>query len=153
MATSLTKISIKDSSSWNSFLDLIYPIGSLYFSSNSTSPGSRFGGTWTTLHADSTNNARHLKLGPWGSGGNNTMTVSQMPIHSHYSVSGNQIMTYEYPNGNIGGSGKDLRGNNSSVQNAGGGNPSIHYIAPSIVGIALLNYAKYPGGDLNGYLG
>ena len=120
MATTLANISIKDSSSWNTLLNLIYPIGSLYFSSNSTSPGSRFGGTWVALYTSSVKDAPHLKLGPWGSGGNNTMTISQMPIHSHSSVSGNQIMTYEYPNGNLGGYGTDIRGNNSTVQKTGG---------------------------------
>ena len=83
MATSLTKISIKDSSSWNSFLDLIYPIGSLYFSSNSTSPATRFGGTWSALHASTANSARYLKLGPWGAGGDNTILVDNMPSHKH----------------------------------------------------------------------
>ena len=83
MATSLTKISIKDSSSWNSFLDLIYPTGSLYFSSNSTSPATRFGGTWSALYASSANSARYLKLGPWGAGGDNTITVDNMPSHNH----------------------------------------------------------------------
>ena len=146
MATTLANISIKDSSSWNTLLNLIYPIGSLYFSSNSTSPGSRFGGTWVALHTSSVNDAPHLKLGPWGSGGNNTMTISQMPSHSHSSVSGNQIMTYEYPHGNLGGSGIDIRGNNSTVQNAGGGNPSIQSIALFIVGTELSNCQIIPGG-------
>lgn len=80
MATplSLTKISIKDSSSWYTFLNLIYPIGSLYFSSNSTSPATRFGGTWSTL-AD----GRYLMLNGWGTGGNNTIKVDNMPTHKH----------------------------------------------------------------------
>ena len=85
MATplSLTKISIKDSSSWYTFLNLIYPIGSLYFSNNSTSPATRFGGTWSALHADSANSARYLKLGPWSTGGDNTIKVENMPSHTH----------------------------------------------------------------------
>lgn len=33
-------------------LDLIYPVGSLYWSSNSTNPATLFGGTWTQI-ADS----------------------------------------------------------------------------------------------------
>lgn len=81
MATSLANISIKDSSSWNTLLNLIYPVGSLYFSSSSTSPSSRFGGTWSSL-AD----GRYLRLTSWGTGGNNTMTVDQMPSHYHATL-------------------------------------------------------------------
>ena len=49
MATTLANISIKDSSSWNTLLNLIYPVGSLYFSYTSTSPASRFGGSWSAI--------------------------------------------------------------------------------------------------------
>lgn len=49
MATTLAKISIKDSSSWNTLLNLIYPIGSVYVSYSSTSPATRFGGTWSAI--------------------------------------------------------------------------------------------------------
>lgn len=46
MATTLASISIKDNSTWNTYLNLIYPIGSVYISYTSTSPATRFGGTW-----------------------------------------------------------------------------------------------------------
>ena len=49
MATTLANISIKDSSSWNTYLNLIYPVGSVYFSYTSTSPATRFGGTWSAI--------------------------------------------------------------------------------------------------------
>lgn len=68
---------------WVNLMDIIYPVGTLYFSSSSTSPSSRFGGTWSALHASSANSARYLKLGPWGTGGSNTITVKQMPAHTH----------------------------------------------------------------------
>ena len=32
-----------------SFLDLIYPVGAIYMSVNSTDPGELFGGTWTSF--------------------------------------------------------------------------------------------------------
>lgn len=49
MATRLANISIKDSSSWNTFLDLIYPVGCVYISYTSASPAVRFGGTWASI--------------------------------------------------------------------------------------------------------
>ena len=49
MATRLANISIKDSSSWNTLLDLIYPVGCVYISYTSASPATRFGGTWASI--------------------------------------------------------------------------------------------------------
>lgn len=45
----LANVSIKDSSSWITLLNMIYPVGSYYISNNSTSPATRFGGTWSRL--------------------------------------------------------------------------------------------------------
>lgn len=81
MATTLANISIKDSSSWNTYLNLIYPVGSYYLSNTSTSPGSRFGGTWTQIK-----DQRFLcGYSSITSGGANsvTLTTNQMPSHTH----------------------------------------------------------------------
>lgn len=47
--TNLANISIKDDQNWNTYLDLIYPIGSIYISYNSTSPANLFGGSWSNI--------------------------------------------------------------------------------------------------------
>ena len=73
MATTLAKISIKDNSAWNTYLNLIYPVGSVYFSYTSTSPADRFGGTWSQLSGD-----RYIRAST-----NVTASGSNSASHSH----------------------------------------------------------------------
>lgn len=57
-----------------------FPVGYVYMSSNSTSPGSIYGGTWASISG-----GRYMRAaGAWGNGGSNTITVKQMPAHTHY---------------------------------------------------------------------
>ena len=71
---------------WNGapLLNLVYPVGSIYWSSNNTNPGTLFGGTWTQIKdkfilaaGDSYTN------GATGGAATVTLTVSNMPSHSH----------------------------------------------------------------------
>lgn len=80
MAMTLATVSFKDSSSWYTLLNLIYPIGSLYFSYTSTSPATRFGGTWSAI----TGRFIYANAGT-GVGGANThqLTINEMPSHRH----------------------------------------------------------------------
>lgn len=56
-----------------------FPIGYVYMSSNSTSPGSIYGGTWASISG-----GRYMRAaGTWGNGGSDTITVKQMPAHTH----------------------------------------------------------------------
>ena len=65
-------------------LDLVYPIGSVYIAYNSTSPASRFGGTWTQikdrflLGVGSTYAAAKT-----GGSATHTLTIDEMPNHDH----------------------------------------------------------------------
>lgn len=59
-------------SSFVNLLDVVYPIGSVYFSTNSTSPASAIGGTWTQVAADT-----FICAGtPLSTGGSNSKTLS-----------------------------------------------------------------------------
>lgn len=79
MTTTLANISIKDSSSWNTLLDLIYPVGSVYLSNNNKSPSSMLGGTWSSITS-----GRYLRfLNSSDTGGANTITVKNLPAHKH----------------------------------------------------------------------
>ena len=68
----------------SSVLNMVYPVGSIYMSVNSTSPANLFGGTWQQiqdtflLSAGSTYTA-----GNTGGSATHTLTVSEMPSHTH----------------------------------------------------------------------
>lgn len=89
-------------SSWKSkeIVDLIYPVGSIYMSVNSTSPATLFGGTWVRwgngripVGVDTSNSSFNTveKTGgsstssytPKGTVGSHTLTVSEIPSHKH----------------------------------------------------------------------
>lgn len=65
-------------------LDLIHPVGSLYWSKKSTNPATLFGGSWTQvkdkfiLAAGST-----YSVGATGGAATVTLTTNQIPSHSH----------------------------------------------------------------------
>ena len=78
--TNLANISIKDNSDWNTLLDLVYPIGSYYFSNSSTSPVDLLGGSWANV----TGRFLYANNGTDTGGANtHTLTVSEMPSHRH----------------------------------------------------------------------
>ena len=67
--------------SWVNLLDIVYPIGAIYFSRDSTSPASIIGGSWTQIQG--------AVLGAVGEsisngyGGDKTISIDQMPKHKH----------------------------------------------------------------------
>lgn len=65
-------------------LDLIYPIGSIYWSKNATNPSYLFGGTWVQIKdkfilaaGDS------YKINTSGGAATHTLTTAQLPSHTH----------------------------------------------------------------------
>ena len=65
-------------------LNMVYPVGSIYMSVNSTSPASLFGGTWERIKD------RFLlasgdtyAAGSTGGEATHTLTVDEMPTHTH----------------------------------------------------------------------
>ena len=73
------------SSIYYKLMKLIYPVGSLYWSSKSTNPASLFGGTWVqikdrfVLACGDT----YKTVGATGGASSVTLSVSNMPSHSH----------------------------------------------------------------------
>jgi len=79
-------------------VDLVYPVGSIYMSVASTSPSVLFGGTWQRLEdrflvgasaqsqsypAGATGGAASASYTPAGTVGNHTLTIDEIPSHSH----------------------------------------------------------------------
>ena len=56
-----------------------FPVGYVYMSSNSTSPADIYGGTWASISG-----GRYMRAASaWGNGGSNTITIDNMPNHTH----------------------------------------------------------------------
>ena len=106
--------------------DDIYPVGSIYMSVNSTNPSNLFGGTWTQLKdrfllgAGST-----YTNGSTGGEASHTLTVNEMPSHSHpqyvtVSSGGSLSANCDYDSYSSGNARKSAQ--NISTGNTGGGN-------------------------------
>lgn len=95
----------------NAVRDAAYPVGSIYMSVSSTSPHDLFGGTWvqiqdTFLLAAGTTYA----AGATGGEAMHTLTVQEMPSHTHNvdSNTGSPVAYVPSAGGDIGGSGKNI---------------------------------------------
>ena len=72
-----------------SFLDAVYPVGSIYMSVKATNPGTLFGGTWVAIAQGrclvGVNTSDNDFKTPEKTGGEkkHTLTVAEMPSHSH----------------------------------------------------------------------
>ena len=71
--------------SWiNNLLKTIYPVGTYYYSSSSTSPASLFGGSWTAVKdAFIFGSGKNYKVGDKGGELVHTLSLSEIPHHNH----------------------------------------------------------------------
>ena len=93
------KIQLKDKDGNNVYpeivkqciLDVVYPVGSIYISVNDTNPGTLFGGTWEQINdrfllacgSTYSNGSTGGSATHTHTTGNHTLTVDEMPSHSH----------------------------------------------------------------------
>ena len=82
------------------FVEMIYPVGSIYMSANATSPETLFGGTWAQINGrfligtgtpenndDGTSpGSYNYAAGSTGGEAEHTLTVSEMPSHGHKAL-------------------------------------------------------------------
>ena len=78
---SVGTIKYKNGSSW---IDILHPVNSFYFSYASTSPANLFGGTWTQVTNAALRGATNV--GYTGSD-SHTLTVDEIPAHAHIVTS------------------------------------------------------------------
>lgn len=109
--------------------DAMYPVGSIYLTMSSDNPSVLFGGTWERIESRflyGTINGQGV--GTTGGEETHTLTVNEMPSHSHNNTNGsNRFLGYStstsdttsgFTSGNLwNGTGKA----NTTIQNTGGG--------------------------------
>lgn len=81
--TTASKIKVKNGSTFQSLLDICYPVGSIYQSTKATNPGTFLGGTWRSLSDRFLIGAGAKAAGATGGEESHTLTVSEMPSHTH----------------------------------------------------------------------
>ena len=110
-------------------LNFCYPIGSLYWSSKSTNPASLFGGTWVqikdrfVLACGDT----YKTVGATGGASSVTLSVSNMPSHSHSFTPSGTVSSHAHglnnhthgftPSGSVSSSGSLYSGLGNGYQN------------------------------------
>lgn len=91
------KVAVIDESGWiysralsALILEAVYPVGSIYISVNSTSPQTLFGGTWKAIQGKFLlgQSSAHT-AGSTGGEETHTLTMGEMPEHTHPMYSGN----------------------------------------------------------------
>ena len=76
--------------------DLIYPVGSIYISVNSTNPGTLFGGTWEQIQGKFLlGMSSSYPAGSQGGEAEHTLTSGELPMHYHsVGEQGNTVFVY-----------------------------------------------------------
>ena len=93
---------------WNGapLLNLVYPVGSIYWSSNNTNPATLFGGTWTQIKDRFILAAGdYYSNGATGGAATVTLTVSNMPSHTHSFTPSGTVSSHSHsftPSGTVG---------------------------------------------------
>lgn len=76
----------------------VYPVGSIYMSTNPTNPGSLFGGTWEALDEGRVLIGAGAAYPPGSTGGEatHTLTTNEMPSHTHSGSTSSAGSHYHY---------------------------------------------------------
>ena len=85
-----------------SLLDFLHPVGSYYWSDNSTSPATLFGGTWVKVEGRFLFGSGGVySVGDTGGEVEHTLTVEEMPSHRHPFAGSGDFSNYDGRNSSI----------------------------------------------------
>lgn len=119
-------------------IDSIYPVGSIYISTVSTNPSNYFGGTWVAFGAGRTlvgidaGQTEFDTVEETGGAKTHTLTVTEMPSHTHPGSSG-AITSVQSGNGLVSGSGNPPVVSAGNIAQATGGGEAHNNLQPYIV--------------------
>lgn len=112
--------------------DKIYPVGSIYLSTNAVDPSTLFGGTWAQIKDKFLLAAgNNYAIGTTGGEATHTLTVAELPSHDHKGlyVSGTQLTWRSGER--TGGSSSDMApGGGTSIDTASTGSGDAHNNMP-----------------------
>lgn len=84
MSINAAKFYPLSNSSFSGLLNVVYPVGSIYMSVNSTSPADLFGGTWEQVQGQFLLGASSsYTAGSTGGEANHSLTINEIPTHNH----------------------------------------------------------------------
>ena len=130
-------------------IEIIYPVGSIYISTNNQNPGEYLGGKWESYGegrtivgagtgTDSNNVQKVFEINETGGEYEHTLTVNEMPLHNHRifitansytAVSGGDYLTTTSASS----SSIVTSGRNLGITQENGGNQSHNNIQPYVV--------------------
>lgn len=102
---------------FTNLLEVVYPVGAVYYSTVSTSPASLVGGTWTQIKGAvlaATGANDFADVGTYG--GSLAMSVDQMPSHYHTATSKLCAIREDMPDYPLQWSASSLKNDNSYQQ-------------------------------------
>lgn len=116
-------------------INLLYPVGSVYMSMNSTNPSSLFGGSWTQtaqgrmiVGVDSGDTDFNASMKTGGEK-THTLTINEMPSHSHKSTTYGGVEGFSYKPDSAGANASAI-GNNPT--NSVGGGAAHNNMSPYV---------------------
>ena len=135
-------------------LQVIYPVGSMYFSCSATSPSFIIGGTWSQI-TGAVLRLNGSGVGGYSSSDTHTLTINEMPSHRHIDdecwdwICSQGFNTGVYNIDSVSNWGNAQTSSNNTTMNQGGGKrfQSCHEPISSMLGDVLL---KVFGGDIDG---
>lgn len=94
MALALNQVNYKDSSSWTSLIDMVYPKGSFYLYYNDNTPSSLFGGSWSKTDAGNCLRSGAITKFSQNNGSDKHTHMAGSGYDKTYGLRVNQYMTY-----------------------------------------------------------